>query len=65
MNQTLTEHHIAQYNILLTEDQTVSQIKHAYPAGHIALVLGYHVSSADNFDFILTWNTIPDCSPNN
>ena len=25
MNQTLTEHHIAQYNILVIEDQTVSQ----------------------------------------
>ena len=25
MNQTLTEHHIAQYNILLIEDQTVNQ----------------------------------------
>ena len=29
MNQTLTEHHIAQYNILLIEDQTVNQTKHA------------------------------------
>ena len=25
MNQTLTEHHIAQYNILVIEDQTVNQ----------------------------------------
>ena len=25
MNQTLTEHHIAQYNILLIEDRTVNQ----------------------------------------
>ena len=29
MNQTLTEHHIAQYSILLIEDQTVNQTKHA------------------------------------
>ena len=29
MNQTLTEHHIEQYNILLIEDQTVNQTKHA------------------------------------
>ena len=29
MNQTLTKHHIAQYNILLIEDQTVNQTKHA------------------------------------
>ena len=29
MNQTFTEHHIAQYNILLIEDQTVNQTKHA------------------------------------
>ena len=29
MNQTLTEHRIAQYNILLIEDQTVNQTKHA------------------------------------
>ena len=29
MIQTLTKHHIAQYNILLIEDQTVNQTKHA------------------------------------
>ena len=29
MNQTSTEHHIEQYNILLIEDQTVNQPKHA------------------------------------
>ena len=28
MNQTLTEPHIAQYNILLIEDQIVNQTKH-------------------------------------
>jgi len=29
MNQTLAEHHIAQYNILLIEDHKVNQTKHA------------------------------------
>ena len=35
MNQTLTEHHIAQYNILLIEDQTVNQTKHAWEVGKL------------------------------
>ena len=40
MNQTLTEHHIAQYNILLIEDQTVNQTKHALQLGNIAIEFG-------------------------
>ena len=35
MNQTLTENHIAQYNILLIEDQTVYQTKHALQLGKL------------------------------
>ena len=35
MNQTLTEHHIAQYNILLTEDRTVNQTKHTRQLGKL------------------------------
>ena len=35
MNQTLTEHHIAQYNILLIGDQTVNQTKHAWQHGKL------------------------------
>ena len=38
MNQTLTEHNIAQYNILLVEDQIVNQIKHAEQLWNIAIV---------------------------
>ena len=33
MNQMLTEHHIAQYNILLIEDQIVNLTKHALQLG--------------------------------
>ena len=35
MNQTLSEHPIAQYNILLIEDQTVKQTKHAGQLGKL------------------------------
>ena len=35
MNQTLTEHHIAKYNILLTEDRIVNQTKHARKLGKL------------------------------
>ena len=35
MNQMLTEHHIAKYNILLIEDQTVNQTKHAWEVGKL------------------------------
>ena len=35
MNQMLTEHHIVQYNILLTEDRTVNQTKHARQLGKL------------------------------
>ena len=38
MNQTLTEHHIAQYNKLLIEDQTVNQTKHASQFENIAIL---------------------------
>ena len=37
MNQTLTEHHIAQYNILLIEDRTVNQTKHGRQLGKLHL----------------------------
>ena len=43
MNQTLSEHHIAQYSILLIEDQTVNQTKHAWQLGNIAIVFVSHV----------------------
>ena len=48
MNQTLTEHHIAQYNILLIEDQTVNQTKHAWQLGNIAIVFVSHVFCKKN-----------------
>ena len=48
MNQTLTEHHIAQYNILLIEDQTAKQTKHAKQLGNIAIVFVSHVFSTKN-----------------
>ena len=54
MNQTLTEHHIAQYNILLIDDQTVNQTKHAYKLGNIAIVFVSHVFSTSKFDLFLT-----------
>ena len=37
MNQMLTEHHIAQYNILLTKDRTINQTKHARQLGKLHL----------------------------
>ena len=65
MNQTLTEHHIAQYNILLIEDQTVNQTKHAEQLGNIAIVFVSHVFTTAKFDLFLTWYTIRECSHNN
>ena len=57
MNQTLTEHHIAQYNILLIEDQTVNQTKHAYQLVNIAIVFVSHVFTTAKFNLFLTWYT--------
>ena len=65
MNQTLTEHHIAQYNILLIEDQTVNQTKHAEQLGNIAIVFVSHVFSTTKFNLFLTWYTVTECSHNN
>ena len=65
MNEMLTEHHIAQYNILLIEDQTVNQTKHAQQLGNIAMIFVSHVFSTANFDLFLTWYTITECSHNN
>ena len=65
MNQTLTEDHIAQYNILLIEDQTANQIKHAYQLGNIAIAFVSHVFSTAKFDLFLTWYTITECTHNN
>ena len=62
MNQTLTEHHIAQYNILLIEDQTVNQTKHAEQLGNIAIVFVSHVFSTAKFDLLPTWYTITECT---
>ena len=65
MNQTLTEHHIAQYNILLTEVQIVNQTKNAYQLRNIATVFVSHVFSTSKFDLFLTWYTITECTHNN
>ena len=65
MNQILTEHHIAQYNIILIEDQTVNQTKHAEQLGNIAIVFVSHVFSTAKFDLFLTWKTIKNCSMKN
>ena len=65
MNQTLIEHHIAQYNILLIEDQTVNQTKHAYQLGNIVIVFVFHVFSTAKFDLFITWYTITECTHNN
>ena len=65
MNQTLTEHHIPQYNILLIEDQTVNQTKHAKQLRNIAIVFVSHVFSTAKFDLFLTWYTIRECSHSN
>ena len=65
MNQMLTKHHIAQYNIFLIEDQIVNQTKHAYKLGNIAIVFVSHVFSTTIFDLFLTWYTITECSHNN
>ena len=65
MNQTLTKHHIAQYNILLIEYQTVNQTKHALQLGNIAIVFVCHVTTTAKFDLFLTWYTITGCSHNN
>ena len=62
MNQALTQHHIAHYNILIIEDQTVNQTKQAYQLGNIAIVFVSHVFSTDLF---LTWYTITECTHNN
>ena len=35
MNQMLTEHHIAEYNILVMDDRTVNQTKHACQLGKL------------------------------
>ena len=64
MNQTLTEQHTAQYNILLIEEQTVNQTKHAYQLGNIAIVFVSHVFSTAKFDLLLTWYTIIECTHN-
>ena len=64
MNQTLTKHHIAQYNILLMEDLTVNQTKHAQQLGNMALVFVSHVFSSTKFDLFLTWYTITECTHN-
>ena len=55
MNQTLTEHHTTQYNILLIEDQIVNQTKHASQLGNIATIFVSHVFSTGKFDLLLTW----------
>ena len=65
MNQMLTEHHTAQYNILLKEDQTVNQTKHAKQLGNIAIVFVSHVFSTTKFDLFLAWYTIRECRHNN
>ena len=65
MNQTLTEHHIAQYNILLIEDQTVNQTKNAEQLGNMTIVFVSHVFTIAKFDLFLTWYTITECSHNN
>ena len=59
MNQTLTEHHIAQYNILLIEDQTVNQTKPI-----VAIVFVYHVFTTAKFNLFLAWYTITECTHN-
>ena len=56
MNQTLTEHHIAQYNILLIEDQRFNQT--------VAIVLVCHVFTTAKFNLFLTWYTITECNQN-
>ena len=64
MNQTLTEHHIAQYNILLIEDHTVNHTKHAYELGNISIVFVSHVFTTAKFNLFLTWYTITECTHN-
>ena len=64
MNQTLTKHHTAQYNILLIEDRTVSQSKNAYQLGNVAIIFVSHVFSTAKFDLLLTWYTITECTHN-
>ena len=58
MNQTLTEKHIAQYNILVIEDQIVKQTKHAEQLRNIAIVYVSHVFSTVKFDLFITCITI-------
>ena len=65
MNQTLTENRIAQYNILLIEDQIVNQTKHASQPGNIAIIFVSHVFSIEKFNLFLTWYTITECTHNN
>ena len=65
MNQTLTEHYIAQYNILLIEDQTVNQTKHAYQLGNIAIVFVSHVWIANKFDLFLTCTILQNSTHDN
>ena len=69
MNQMLTEHHIAQYNILLIEDQTVNQTVNYNQIQFIPHMLYnnrmHPQFCKDKFDLFLTWKTIQNCSLEN